>query len=216
MERAGKARAIAAVTWGRMGRLALLVGCLSIAIAPAVTAEPPAPPETGVTGRDDETDRGDVLRVRSVAVSRDGRSTPDGSGPGLDELLRLPSDFQTRAPSHAVAGTSEQEWRHRFERAEAAIHEARKKLVETKQELDGLAQNGGANQWSVAPPGAGAQQSTSPLSFKLREELKRNREALVGAERGLRELKIEADLAGVPAEWRVVAARPATGESPSN
>jgi hypothetical protein len=62
----------------------------------------------------------------------------------------------------------------------------------------------------VAPPGASGQNDpTSPLSFKLRQELVRNREALEEAEKALRELKIEADLAGVPATWRVVAATPA-------
>jgi len=107
-----------------------------------------------------------------------------------------------------VAGASEDEWRRRFSRAEKAIVDAQAELAETRRELDGLAESGGSSQWSVAPPGAaGADQSTSPLSFKLRQELQRNREALDAAEKALRELKIEADLAGVPADWRVAAAR---------
>jgi hypothetical protein len=57
----------------------------------------------------------------------------------------------------------------------------------------------------MAPPGAtntGNGSSTSPLSFRLRQELLRNREGLDSAERALKELRIEADLAGVPVDWR--------------
>jgi hypothetical protein len=139
---------------------------------------------------------------------------PGGAGkgePGLDDLLKLPTGFMTKEDPRPVAGASEDEWRRRFTRAEKAIGEARESLAETRRELDGLAETGGASQWSVAPPGAAGQTAgdgNSPLSFKLRQELVRNREALDEAEKALRELRIEADLAGVPAEWRVVAASP--------
>ena len=146
--------------------------------------------------------------------------TPGGAGkgaPGLDDLLKLPSGFETREAAPPVAGASEEEWRRRFVRAEKAIVEARETLTETRRELDGLAGTGGSSQWSVAPPGASGQgaESTSPLSFKLRQELVRNREALDQAEKALRELRIEADLAGVPPEWRVVAADPGATPTPN-
>lgn len=148
-----------------------------------------------------------------VAVGLSGmpsaRAETPAAGPGLDDLLRLPSDFETKAETaQPVAGASEDEWKSRFTRAERAIGDARDSLAKTRQELDGLAETGGSSQWSVAPPGAQGQQSTSPLSFKLRQQLQRNREALDVAEKALRELRIEADLAGVPAAWRVVAASP--------
>ena len=47
------------------------------------------------------------------------------------------------------------------------------------------------------------------------QELQRNREALDDAEKALRELRIEADLAGVPAEWRVVSAAPSPEPAPA-
>lgn len=145
----------------------------------------------------------DALDVPGRPTTR----TPGGAGdPGLDDLLRLPSDFKTRPAERPVAGVSEDEWRRRFGRAEKAIVDAREALVATKRELDGLAETGGGSQWSVAPPGASGQQTTSPLSFKLRQQLQRQREELDAAEKALRELRIEADLAGVPAAWRVVAA----------
>lgn len=158
-------------------------------------------------------------------LSVPGRSLPGepvGSGqgePGLDDLLKLPSGFTTRDDAKPVAGASEEEWRRRFSRAEKAIGEAREALVETRREMDGLAESGGASQWSVAPPGAAGQAGdggTSPLSFKLRQELVRSREALEEAEKALRELKIEADLAGVPPAWRVVAANPSIPSDPAD
>jgi hypothetical protein len=158
----------------------------------------------------------DVLSVPGHSTTR-GSETGQG-GPGLDDLLKLPSDFRTKDRARPVAGASEEEWKRRFTRAENAIGEAQETLAETKKELDGLAETGGASQWSVAPPGGGgggANQGPSPLSFKLRQELVRNREALESAEKALRELRIEADLAGVPAEWRVVASNPAL-PSPEN
>jgi len=157
-------------------------------------------------------EQADVLNVPGHSTTRDPGAGQ--GGPGLDDLLKLPSDFRTKDRAQPVAGASEEEWKRRFARAEKAIGEAHQTLAETRRELDGMAEAGGASQWSVAPPGAsGGSQSTSPLSFKLRQELVRNREDLEAAEKALRDLRIEADLAGVPAQWRVVAATPAPPSS---
>lgn len=136
------------------------------------------------------------------------RESPAGAqaspqGPGLDALLHVPSRVLENESS-SVAGTSEDEWRRRFQKARSELEGARSGLEQTKRELDSVAEGGGANQWSVAPPGGGSTGAgtTSPLSFKLRQELKRKRERLETAERALRELRIEADLAGVPSTWR--------------
>jgi hypothetical protein len=40
------------------------------------------------------------------------------------------------------------------------------------------------------------------LSYKLRQEIRRNREIIERNEKKLRSLEIEADLAEVPADWR--------------
>ncbi|MBY0399768.1 hypothetical protein K2X89_05700 [Myxococcota bacterium] len=191
----------------------LLIGALAIGAVGAARAE-----SAGDGGAEvPAADPADTLDVPGYGAPR----TPSHSGdPGLDDLLRLPSDFEARPAEKPVAGASEDEWRRRFVRAEKAIGDAREALVETKKELDGLAEAGGSSQWSVAPPGAagggGGQQTTSPLSFKLRQQLNRQRADLDQAERALRELRIEADLAGVPAEWRVVATNPAPAPSAQN
>jgi hypothetical protein len=138
---------------------------------------------------------------------RSPKGRPAGEGPGLDALLQLPSGFKTDQPD-AVAGAGELEWRRRFRKAEDALAEARTSLAATKRELDEAAGGGGSSQWSIAPPGAGTgggetSAANSPLSFKLRQQLRDDRERIEKAEKDLRELRIEADLAGVPQSWRV-------------
>ncbi len=130
-----------------------------------------------------------------------GNPTPRGSSAGLDALLQLPSGYVGR-PLRIVAGASEVEWKRRFLTGRESLSAARDALEATKLELDAVALQGGATQWSVAPPTGGAAPTTSPLSFRLRSELKRNRLELESAEKALRKLQIEADLAGVPRSWR--------------
>jgi len=133
------------------------------------------------------------------------RRSPRGAdGPGLDALLQLPTGFLD-GESRAVAGADEGVWRSRFARAHRELEEARSALERTKQELDSAAEGGGSSTWSVAPPGGGGSTggpSSSPLSFKLRQQMKEDRERLEAADRAMRELKIEAELARVPANWR--------------
>ena len=87
-----------------------------------------------------------------------------------------------------------------------ALDDARKALEETKRELDATASESGGSSWNVAPPtgggGGGGGGSPSPLSFKLRQQLKSQRQELEAADKALRDLGIEANLAGVPKEWR--------------
>jgi hypothetical protein len=82
--------------------------------------------------------------------------------------------------------------------------------------LDGVAGQGGSSQWSVAPPGTTgpSNTSTSPLSFRLRQQLRGDRDSIESAEKAMRELRIEADLAGVPENWRSAAV--ASAPRPSN
>jgi hypothetical protein len=61
------------------------------------------------------------------------------------------------------------------------------------------AESGG---WKLAPPGAPANASDSPLDYQLRQDIRRQRAELAHAEQQLQDLGIEANLAGVPEEWR--------------
>lgn len=143
--------------------------------------------ELGVTGKASETTPARVPPPDEVEAVE------------LDRLLQLPSsmsfDEQTRN------GASSDTWRARFRASFAEIRAAEDKLDETKKELDRMAGTGGSSQWQMAPPGASNTEVT-PMSYKLREEMRAGREALELAEQKHRELEIQADLAGVPAAWR--------------
>jgi len=140
------------------------------------------------------------LGIPGVSTTSDAAAE---SGDGIDALLKLPSGY-LEPTGRTVAGAGEEEWRRRFERAHKKLDRAVDELAQTKQELDAVAGTGGSSQWSVAPPGASSSggPTGSPLSFKLRQDLLRNREQLDEAEKALKALRIEADLAGVPVGWR--------------
>ncbi len=187
----GRSRGVVAIGAG-------LVAGIALALAPG-----PGPARADDAAESSEA-RGGETEEPQLAIP--GRVRPPGEEPRLDDLLQLPSGYG-RA-SRSVAGAGEAEWRRRFRESQDAVLSARSSLEETKRELDSLALEGGSSQWQVAPPGAagadggGAASSNSPLSFRLRQELKRQREQLDEANKALRELRIEADLAGVPQGWR--------------
>lgn len=178
---------------GRAGRVGWLVGIALGASCGTAWAQAPREPQP--------------LAIPDVPSEASPRA--EGSADGIDALLKLPSGY-LEPTGRTVAGAGESEWRRRFDRAQRKLDLAMRTLEATKRELDEVAGTGGASQWSVAPPGAtnsgGA--ATSPLSFKLRQDLLRQREALDEAERALKALRIEADLAGVPVAWRGDANRP--------
>lgn len=186
--------------------LMLIVGLSSPFAVQSEEAQPRQKPPEAVQAADSLAVDGALPGRTSRGLERSG---PGGSsGPGLDALLQLPSSFRAKE-SPSVAGADEAEWRRRFVNAEREFASAQRELARIKRELDVVAEAGGASQWAVAPPGASSGAdglSTSPLSFKHREAMRRTRDELDAAERALRELKIEADLAGVPTAWRAAAA----------
>jgi hypothetical protein len=128
----------------------------------------------------------DGVAEQEFPVPNRPRSTrPEGDPVELDTLLHLPSGFGSRTPK-GVAGASESEWRRRFSKADRELAEARMSLQKTKKELDEVAVGGGGSQWSIAPPGGGggggdSSPSSSPMSFKLRQKLREDREQNPGS-----------------------------------
>ena len=157
--------------------------------------------DSGSRGADQEFSVPTVSKVSTKTPS----NRPKGTPPELDALLHLPSDFVAKEP-HAVAGAGESEWRRRFTKADHNLSAARASLKKTTRELDKIAVGSSSSQWAIAPPGGGGDSSgaPSPLSFKLRQQLRGDRDRIVADEKALRQLRIEADLAGVPQRWRVV------------
>ncbi len=194
---------VRAVRWTRESRkswtLVVLVATW-LAATPALSATP----DEAQDGREEDATAADSRKSvadSELVVPTGRRKLPEGEMPRLDALLQLPSGFVTTEP-RAVAGASQSEWRRRFSKADRDLSEARMSLESTKRELEGVAAGGSSSQWSIAPPGAETGPSTSPLSFKLRQQLRGDREQITTSEKALRALRIEADLAGVPQNWR--------------
>ena len=61
---------------------------------------------------------------------------------------------------------------------------------------------GRTGNWKIAAPGVqAAVDDDSPVNYGLRQEIRRKREDVVRTERALRDLIVEANLAGVPKNW---------------
>jgi len=117
----------------------------------------------------------------------------------LDALLQLPKDAPT-IEAETYNGVSRKEWEARFSTARSDVEAARADLAQSQAELEEMASETAA--WQMAAPGASANAENSPVSFKLRQEIRKGREDLARAEGVLEELRIEANLAGVPEEWQ--------------
>jgi len=182
-------------------RVLLMIGLMICAVPMVVWAEEDREEVGQERGATREPAREQAMSVQSTSSGR--ADSPLGVGSGIESLLQLPRGFVATSP-RAVAGATENEWRRRFKDASSALSEARSTLAATKVELEGVAVGAGANQWSVAPPGGASDASpaTSPLSFRLRQKLRGDRDLIETTEKAYRELRIAADLAGVPEGWR--------------
>jgi hypothetical protein len=179
----GVARALVALT------------VLAFALGPAAADEsvPSSTPGTPSSkpGTPEEVD------ARPGATGETEPAADPGPEVGLDKLLRLPNSFE--ADIDRRGGATASEWRLRFDKARGGVDEAKEKLVKAEKELDQI--SGSSTSWQVSAPGASDPQ-TSPLSLRLRQEVKAHRAEIEQAERELRSLDVAADLAAVPTEWR--------------
>lgn len=117
---------------------------------------------------------------------------------GLDRLLKLPT-----GQSYGVerrGGLSRGEWRARFSEVEGALATERRGLAEAEAKLDETA--GSSSNWQVAPVPGMQPSPDAPLDYQLRVAIRRHKSEIERLEHKLKQLEIEANLAGVPAEWR--------------
>ena len=121
-----------------------------------------------------------------------------GPGPklSLDRLLRPPAPLAV--VREARGGKDRVAWEPAFIKTRSEI-----------QQLEGRIQTGQAQlrevqgpEWGFTPSGGG--QPTDPELLRLRASLRRDRQSLKGAHQRLRDLEVEASLAGVPEGWRDV------------
>jgi hypothetical protein len=119
--------------------------------------------------------------------------------PDLDQLLKLPESMQYS--SEKKGGATRAEWRSRFAEARTSVTEGEKALEQAQAELATVV--GSKSEWQFTPPGLPAQtDEDSTTSFQLRQDVKRKRGEVERARVRLRELEVEANLAGIPADWR--------------
>jgi DNA repair exonuclease SbcCD ATPase subunit len=143
-----------------------------------------------------------------VSVSAVGLGLVAGAGPAagadppppveLDQLLRIPKTTPVENVRHG--GATRSEWKERFAETQENLEQARAALAAARKELEGLASEQG--NWQMAAPGMPqGEPENSPVSYRLLQEIRRQREEVARYERRLRDLQIEANLAGVPDEW---------------
>jgi hypothetical protein len=116
----------------------------------------------------------------------------------LERLLTLPD-----AGSYGVdrrGGRSRGEWRAAFQEIADALAAERQALSEAEGRLDEAA--GSASNWQMAPVPGMQPSPDAPLDYQLRVAIRRHKSEIERLERKLKQLEIEANLAGVPAEWR--------------
>jgi len=133
-----------------------------------------------------------------AAAAEDVEAEPPPKSVTLDQLLTLPSALPVESAQRG--GVTRAEWSGRFAEAEAEVETAEADLDESLERLSELV--GKTSNWKVGAPGVQAAASdNSPVNYGLRQEIKQNREDVARAERKLRELSVEANLAGVPEDW---------------
>jgi hypothetical protein len=76
----------------------------------------------------------------------------------------------------------------------------RRGLKEAEAKLDETA--GSASNWQVAPIPGMQPSPDAPLDYELRGSIRRHKSEIERLERKLKQLEIEANLAGVPPDWR--------------
>lgn len=172
---------------GLLGALALVVATVVVASASAeeIDAVPPAPAPATATAP-----------AREPAPARAPDPRPENEI-DLDTLLKLPAGFGEKVETRQ--GATRLQWRDRFAQVRGELATSRKELARVEKELDLASETSSA--WQVSAPGATSPEN-SPLSFKLRQEVKDLRNEILDGERRLRALAVEADLANVPLEWR--------------
>jgi len=112
----------------------------------------------------------------------------------LDRLLRPPQPRQV--PALRRGGKDRKTWTKDFAEARGEIEVLGGRIAEAQQRI----REASPDDWGFSPTGGG--QPSDPEVLRLRAEIRRDRQSLEAAGVRLRDLEVEASLAGVPDEWR--------------
>ncbi len=144
-----------------------------------------------------------LLWLPALARAQAPTPAPEASRAGeapvaLEKLLKLPDslDYSVERRSGATRG----EWRERFRKARADREAAQAALRASQAELQETAEEG---DWTFTPPGLpGGASGAASGNYRMRQEIRRHRDEIARAEKRLADLDVEANLAGVPEDWR--------------
>jgi hypothetical protein len=149
-----------------------------------------------------------LLLAALCAAPGDGRAQGESpSAPGkvdLDKLLQLPGGLAFDVEKRG--GLTRSEWLARYDEARRSVEDARAGLADAQDRLARVA--GRKDNWNMAPPGLPVESAESGDTYRLRDEVRRWRAEIERSEARLRELDIEASLAGVPDSWRGQGTKP--------
>jgi hypothetical protein len=142
-----------------------------------------------------------AVLVQPLLPTHPVRAEDPAGPPSLDQLLKLPKSVEFE--SERKGGATRSEWRQRFADARTAVTTAEAALAKAQQAL--AADVGVKSDWQFTPPGLPGGGNPNPdasANYQLSQEVKRQRVELARAQARLRELEVQANLAGVPDDWR--------------
>ena len=127
------------------------------------------------------------------------QTPPPPGNVGLDRLLKIPETLDFDVEKRG--GLTRNEWLSRFEEARGSVVAAREGLAQAQDRLSAAA--GRKDNWNMAPPGLPVEAAEGGGdTHRLREDVRRWRAEIERSERRLRDLEVQASLAGVPESWR--------------
>ena len=132
----------------------------------------------------------------AVGLAGPGFAEEPAQGVGLDQLLKLPPSVSTGV--ERKGGMTRGEWRGRFDRLEVQLASEQQSLAVAQKERDRVANS--SDQWLMGAPGM--TNTEAPLDYRLRQEITRHKEEIERLKTARDSLEVEANLAGVPEDWR--------------
>ena len=132
----------------------------------------------------------------AMGLAASGSAEEPAKGVGLDQLLKLPPSVSTGVERRG--GMTRGEWRGRFERLEVQLASEQRSLAEAQKERDRVAHS--SDQWLMGAPGM--TNTEAPLDYRLRQEITQHKEEIERLKKASDSLEVEANLAGVPEDWR--------------
>jgi hypothetical protein len=147
---------------------------------------------------------GAVVVASALALGAQSAWAQGDEPVSLDRLLKIPSSAPMgRVEMEKKGGRRRSQWQERYRTVRLDLVKAEENLAESR-ELLAERMSTETSQWKMAAPGIGDASSTSdaPTDYKLTQQLRRDREELARAERAIQDLDVEANLAGVPEDWR--------------